>query len=411
MTAVRSFFQPAWRAFAAALVMIVVVSACGGGVDSGGTGAPAHSFSTGRISGFGSIVVNGVHFDESMATIVDDDGVTHPASDLQLGMTVDVDAGQITPDEAAETLNGVATRVQFGSAIDGPVQAVDTASSTLTVLGQTVKVNVDTVFDGLVTGLSGVRTGSLLKIFALLDTVTGTYTATRIELKSTLPQYKLRGVVSNLNTSAKTFSIGAANIAYASASPSEVPVLANGAIVRVKLATAQQGGLWVLAHANAAPPPMAPDDAQAELDGYITDFASLANFKVNGTTVDASGTGVSFKKGTSSQLANGVRIEVEGTVHNGVLQASSVEIKQIPVTPGSGDDEDQEEVDLHGAIESVDPANSSFVLHGTAVVFDANTEFQRGTAADLAVGVDATVKGVLIDNGTRVRATRIRLKK
>ena len=70
MRQVFEFVQPAWRALAAVLVAVGMASACGGGVDSGGTGAPATTFSSGRISGFGSIIVNGVHFDEATGTVI-----------------------------------------------------------------------------------------------------------------------------------------------------------------------------------------------------------------------------------------------------------------------------------------------------------------------------------------------------
>ena len=81
------------------LLLMALAAACGGGggVDTGGTGATVSSYSVGRISGFGSIVVNGVHFDESGASIVDDDGAPHRRDELQLGMTVNVDAGGLTP--------------------------------------------------------------------------------------------------------------------------------------------------------------------------------------------------------------------------------------------------------------------------------------------------------------------------
>ena len=75
---------------AAGLAMLVV--ACGGGVGSGGTGG----FASGPISGFGSVIVNGVRFDDTFATVVDGDGTTRTRDDLRLGMTVDIDSGAIT---------------------------------------------------------------------------------------------------------------------------------------------------------------------------------------------------------------------------------------------------------------------------------------------------------------------------
>ena len=69
--AAAAFLRLAALGLAAALSLF----ACGGsgGVDSGGTG----SFASGPISGFGSVIVNGVHFDDAGATVSDDDGTQH----------------------------------------------------------------------------------------------------------------------------------------------------------------------------------------------------------------------------------------------------------------------------------------------------------------------------------------------
>ncbi len=396
MNGSHPLLRPAWQTFAAMVLAVLAIAGCGGGVDSGGTGAPVVSYSSGPISGFGSIFVNGVRYDDSGATVIDDEGVAHPRSALKLGMTVEVQAGRITTDAATQERRGEARTIQFGSAIQGPVEAVDAAGGVLTVLGQSVKVDADTVLDDMPAGIVVLREGDLLNIHALLDPVTGVYAATRIERAASLAQYKLRGVVSDLDVTAKTFRIGGATIRYTG----QVPSLADGVIARVKLATAQVDGAWPLVQA-AMTGTAIPDRAEAEIEGFITDFTSLASFKVNGTPVDASGAGVEFRKGTSGQLANGVRVEIEGRMVDGVLVADQVEIKQR----GGGEDE---HFRLEGAIESVDAGQQSFVLRGITVHHDADTRFVRGGVSDLQVGAVVDVRGVLTANGTQVRANRIR---
>jgi hypothetical protein len=63
-------------AVGSAALLAAVVAACGGG---GGSTPPdsnpppaASSFTSGAISGFGSVIVNGVRFDDSGAEVVDD---------------------------------------------------------------------------------------------------------------------------------------------------------------------------------------------------------------------------------------------------------------------------------------------------------------------------------------------------
>jgi hypothetical protein len=406
-----------WRLFASAAVAAALAAGCGGGVDSGGTGAPAQSQASGPISGFGSVIVNGVRYEDAGATILDDDGVTRPRSALALGMTVDVDAGAITREPGTGVAHAVATRIQFGSAIRGPVQAVNVGDSSLTVLGQTVRVDADTVFAGS-TGLAGLAPGALVGVHALLDEASGTYMATRIERVDALAEYRLRGIVSALDVAARTFSIGGARVSYAGVLPQDLPQLAEGAIARVKLQTTQQAGLWVLTQAAIGRPP-AREGADAEVEGYIADFASLASFTVDGKAVDASGANVEFKHGTGAQLANGLRVEVEGRVQDGVIVAREVKIKRVGRGDDEGDDDDDGNDDdedddegkrftLRGPIESVDLPQRSFVLRGMPVVFDGGTRFSGGTMTNLLAGAEVEVKGVLTRNGTQLRATKIK---
>ena len=62
--------------FAAAAALL---AGCGGGGDAGtapfgtGTAAATSSYAAGAISGFGSVIVNGVRFDNSKAKVSDDD--------------------------------------------------------------------------------------------------------------------------------------------------------------------------------------------------------------------------------------------------------------------------------------------------------------------------------------------------
>ena len=384
-----------WRSVIGALVATCIAVACGGGVDTGGTGAPATSFSTGRISGFGSVIVNGVRFDDSSANIVDDDGVAHASGDLKLGMVIDVDAGQVTTDAATGARAGVATQIHFGTDVQGPVQSVDAAGGSLVVLGQTVQIDADTVFGGVTNGLNDMRVGDLLSVFAFFDANTGVYTATRMELKTNLDAYKLRGVVANLNTAAKTFAMGNADISYAGIAAGNLPALANGVVARVELEASQQAGLWVATRLRTARP-VVSNGAGAQVEGFITDFVSPASFKVDGIAVDASASGVVFENGSVGQLANGVRIEVEGSMQGGAMTAQRVEVKN----PGGA----KQVFELHGAIGSVDAAQSSFVLRGITVTYNADTRFNHGTAADLAAGAQVQVNGVLANNGTELFA-------
>ncbi|MFZ2988859.1 MAG: hypothetical protein WA086_12770, partial [Ideonella sp.] len=85
---------------ALALASLSVLVACGGGgsadTDASTGGTPGAStltaFTSGSISGFGSVIVNGVRFDDSNATVEDDDGGRHGRDDLKLGASVEIES-------------------------------------------------------------------------------------------------------------------------------------------------------------------------------------------------------------------------------------------------------------------------------------------------------------------------------
>ncbi|MGY4826973.1 DUF5666 domain-containing protein [Sphaerotilaceae bacterium SBD11-9] len=383
-----------WRTLAAWLTAAALVAACGG-VDSGGTGMTAETTSSGRITGFGSVIVNGIRFDDSQASVVDDDGTVRSRDDLRLGMVIDVQ-GLSEPHSG----NGVARRIQFGSDIAGPVTAVDAANSRLTVLGQTVQADPDTFFGNYAHGFADVRAGDLVEVFAFYDPTSGVYAATRIERQATLAAFQLRGRISALDST--SFAFGGAVIDYSGVAASALPPLSNGLSVRVSLQTTPVAGRWVATAVRTSQRNF-PASGEAEVEGFVAGFTSAASFLVAGVPVDASGPGVSFRHGNINQIANGVRAEVEGEMRNGVLVASVVDLKQ----QGNG----RQEFELHGAITSVNAAARSFVLHGVTVFYDDGTNFTSGSAAQLAAGAQVEVRGGPSADGAGVLATKVKFER
>jgi Domain of unknown function (DUF5666) len=386
----------ATRHLACALWLALGLLGCGG-VDSGGTGSP--TYASGPITGFGSVIVNGVHFDDSSAAITDDDGTPRSRDDLRLGMTTEIRGSTLTTD-ASGTSTSQATTIAFRSELLGRVDAIDTAGNTLVVLGQTVVVNATTVFDdaSLGGGLSALAVGDTVEVYALFDAATGRYAATRIERKAAVLAYRLRGMVSQLDLVAKTFNIGSERISYAALAGPAPTALANGNFLRVRVQTAKVGGAWLVA-ALADGRQRLDDLDTVRLEGLISAFVSPTQFSVNGVAV--SGIGISPPAG----LALGVRVEVEGTVRGGVLVASKLTVK-------APNDPTFHVFELRGPIVSVDPARLAFVLRGVTVRYRLGglTDFRDGTAAQLVSGASIEARGLLSADGTQLVATRITFK-
>ena len=381
------------------LLAAAFLISCGGGVDSGGTGAPmASSFASGPITGFGSVIVNGVRFDDTTAVVTDAAGNARSRNDLRLGMTAEVRGSAIAVDAAGNSV-ATARSIVFGSEIVGPVVANDLVGRTFVVLGHTVDVAATTVFESsLVGGQAALALGDIVEVYARIDTASGHYAATRVERKAAAATFELRGVVASLDTAARQFSLGSTRISYAGVPAAGVPAtLANGRFVRVMLnASPGAGGVWNAVTIADATSRIDEGD-EAKVDGLVSAFVSTTRFSVDGTVVDASS--ASFPNG-SAGIALGRRVEVEGRAVAGVLVATRVTL----IAEGSGGGE---EFEVSGAIALVDALAQTFTLRNVVVSYSGSVDFRNGTVTNIVVGQRLEAKGTLSADGTRLQASRI----
>ncbi len=135
---------------ALASALALTLAACGGG---GGAPAPANgtsgptgvapSSSSGAITAFGSVFVNGHEYATTGAQVVDDDtGATDTrVSALEVGQVVDIEpASDSTP------TSPVARLLHVHPLVRGAVDAWDGTANTLTVMGQVVSLDSATLF-------------------------------------------------------------------------------------------------------------------------------------------------------------------------------------------------------------------------------------------------------------------------
>jgi hypothetical protein len=147
----------------------VLVSACGGGgSESSTTNPPAvsntsASLTVGPINGFGSVIVNGVRFDDSAAQVKfedDEDRVGQLNSGLQIGMVVALKGER--RDDSTGSANSISTEAQ----LRGPVQSVTTDS--LVVMGQTIKTSTTTSYIGIA-DLTALKAGDIVQVHGLMN--------------------------------------------------------------------------------------------------------------------------------------------------------------------------------------------------------------------------------------------------
>lgn len=309
-------------ALGSSLLLATLLMGCGGGGDttagvgSGGTG----SYSGGPITGFGSIVVNGIHFDQTSAQVSDADKQPRNQAELKLGMVIELEGSSVTTQAGRSVAK--ATAIQLSSELLGPVGAV--GGSSLTVMGQTVLVNSGTYFaDDLPQGLSSVVIADVVEVYGFHDAANDTYIATRIEKRdpSLVQHYVVKGVIKNLNLVTGYCSIGAQILAYAWQNPPAG--LSNGRVARalIDVTTVPMGPIWAT-RAMTLSAPLISNRLDATLDGLVTDLTTGNNrlFSVNGTQVDASA-------GTCAVCTNlhlGDRVKVQGRLVNSVIVARQI---------------------------------------------------------------------------------------
>jgi len=210
---------------------IAVLTACGGSGSSEPTAAD--STTSGVITGFGSIYINGVEYETDTASI-NIDGALLPESELGVG-DVCVIEGSVN----ADGTTGTAVTVACADELEGYVTDVSGLDAngvgSIVVMGQTVSVNLDTVFEGDDTNvltINDLSVDDVVEVNGFSDG-NGNVLATRVETKAADDDVEVKGLVSNLDTEAMTFTIGDLIIDYSTAG--EVPaILENGLFVEAE---------------------------------------------------------------------------------------------------------------------------------------------------------------------------------
>ncbi len=130
MKTIFSRHQQGLRALALALVASCLL-ACGGGISLSGVGSGGSGIAEGSISGFGSVIVNGVEYDDSNAVSQTEDASgAKTLSTAKLGQMVRV----------TQSKDGTADTIEILPQLRGPVTSASSDGVYLQVMGQWVRV-------------------------------------------------------------------------------------------------------------------------------------------------------------------------------------------------------------------------------------------------------------------------------
>jgi hypothetical protein len=264
---------------------------------------------------------------------------------------------------------------------------------TLTLLESTAQFDASTtVIDG-VDAASQIMPGDLVEVHGPLGVGAGTVEASRIERFSAgAPRpAELRGRVSDLDSVARTLTVGRQSVRYDSATLTLRDALTNGQIVRVSAAAPPAGGKpWVIERMASDQP--LPDKLDfVYLEGVTTDWVSGPAFKLEDVPVDAT-----TATGSGTVTANNQRVAVIGALVAGKLQAKSV----VRSRPG------QALAFVLRAPVTDYKSIADFSVHGVKI--DATSAaFEGGQVAHLKNGRAVRVTGML--SGRKLIATKVQL--
>ena len=310
---------------ASALTAAIMVSACGGdgslgGGDTAGIGGSGF-ISSGTVTGFGSVFVNGVEF-ETGSAIFDIEDANLSESDLRVGMVVQVE-GTVNPDG----ITGTATGIQYSDDIEGPISAIsenaDFTEKTLTILGQKVIISAaDTAYDGVT--YAAITQGNVIEVSGFYDQ-NSDLRASYIELKPATNTVEVKGLITSL--SGTNFIIQGVNVNAGAANLSDLSTgLQEGVLVEVK-GTYDSGTNTIAAtEVDAESNDLSDEADEVELEGLITRYVSNDDFDINGIEINTVTASAIFTP-TAPTLKEGDKVEVKGTLLNGVLIATEVEVR------------------------------------------------------------------------------------
>ncbi len=356
------------------LAMVVVLSACEtdvsqtAGIDRGGIQGGA----VGSVSGFGSVIVNGVHY-ETEGAVINVNGGPATEGDLRVGYVVVIQAN-IPPDGSGVQ----ATTIDFSHDVIGPLSAVDVVQNNSIVLGQRITMNDSTAYGPGISpasadGLALLPAGQVLRVSGFVG-VDGEILATRIELGPNAAELEVTGIVLSLDTATGKFEIGGLVIDYSNASiegfAGGVPALGD----RVEVSGSQLGmaGELVATEVKLKEPGSGfEEDDQLEIEGLVTVLMSVNSFSVSGIPVMTNAV-TKYSGGDASMLGLNVRVEVEGRLNSGgVLVAEEVEFRR------------DGKLRVEALVGAIDPAAGTLQILGIPVQTTTLTSFEDKSPLEL----------------------------
>lgn len=382
-------------------VSCLFLNACGG--DSlmlangiGGTGITT----IGRITAFGSVYVNGIHYNTDAATF-SYNGKTVQQDDLYLGNIVQV-KGTIHSDKKT----GVAELVTYADTLNGPVTLI-ADGKIIEIMKQSVVTNDLTVFHGF-RKLTDLNVDNIVEVSGF-STSDGKIKASSIRLINENyvigTELELEGFISDIDQDLQTFSVQDLTINYAQSSFTGITADALETGLYLVITTNQdiQKNTLIASSINVDNQ-LLIDGKLYEIEGLVTSFTSPTLFSVDDLPV-ITNSQTEFTP-SSQGLTKGSYVRVFGTSNaQGRLVADAVTVMNL-----------ESETVLETTLQFIDLAERRIEILGqtaeinasTLLLDDRNIDGQGLSLEDFAVGDSVLVVTWKDSNG---QLTVVRLSK
>jgi len=348
------------------LLSITLISCAAGGGETG-TGQNPDTVTEGVISGFGSVIVNGIKYETDENTSVTLDGSKLSESHLKTGMVV-----TLTAKTSTDGTTKTAASITFDDNVEGMVSENTIASNNqLIVLGQTIIIDpFDTLFESnvdTVTSLEEIQVNNIIEVSGHSDG-NGTIYATFIEVKKASrtmdTEVELEGLVSNATDT--TFQIGNLTIDYSQAVLSDFngTAISDGDYVEVKSTDDLNNNLQLIAaKVELKKQHKTTDDLgdkkEFEIEGMITASLDNSQFRLNGQVIRVNEeTQISEE---SSLIIAGKKAKVEGYFNQNQFIAKEIEIKK------------EDRTKIEGLITEIDPENKTITVLDEVIFINRRT--------------------------------------
>lgn len=325
------------------LVITILLASCGSGTQVAEGGIGGTGISTGTVTGFGSIIVNGVHFDTASALVIkDDDTPVTNINDadinqlISVGMTVTIE-GEFNDDG----ISGTAYTITYKDILEGPIVGTPSGSS-FNVLGQSVNVvtgvtqySCDASYTPCnFSGFSDLAERQVVEISGFIDE-NGEIIAGYIELQSdgyfSTDVFEVKGIASVVDGT--SFTIGGLTIVTVDTTG------LNGEFVEAEGTFNSVSS--TLTASDVGIEDESFDDSNFLYEGYKIELEGIVvsagcsitipcSITVRGVTVLVDvGTVLTGSAGpySASDLVDGTKVKVDGILQSSILHASEIEFE------------------------------------------------------------------------------------